>query len=847
MATTKAATKKPTKRQPPVKDLTIWWSDLNSIPPEDKNEIWAAQMLFFMKRNCKLFLDAKRAIKYRATDRLELDEKDYKQMVDPITPMGEGGTAEFFSADWKASPIYLHLKSIVKAEIEKTGKQFEINLTDKFAKTRRMRHNYTILYRNLFRTIINEYAPLVGLPQITDNEDPFKWVKKFTDQKEQNGTPANDVIDNYVDLIKNQIEDSQDLALYNELLYKGDYEMAFELGVDYFLLKLNKWQERYADDFIDDVMHFNKACGEWYTDLQTGRPVVERFVPERLWVSPFRKKDGEDLMYYFTEYDISFGDFAKTIGKNLTEQQLKKVFLYQKTQGGSTGMTWVDDVNRPNRTRDNAMIRIGRAGGLTQEIYLSEDLPLSYVNATYPDYTQIPSSWKMMNNGAYKIQKYYNCWYNWFYIPPTTNSLNSANYEWQAQFIFDIKKNQDQYRYGEDGRYSKPPLVIYDNSNQASFTDITEAYMPMIHHERHQLQNCLVNDIDAVVLSDEFLGGLLAAVEESNNVNTGSPENNKQGTASTNKDAAMQQWKMIQQAGKGFLKMTDKNGQYTLDPSKLVLRVKNDYMEKAEKHISMIALLYNEMVRALAQSSVTTGEEVKPRTPVAALEESVKASQNSIWGIQKGYETFFKMYGERMVQFIIQICKEAKSDGYTRRWQEFLDNIGYANGLAIEGMADVPPESVGMTVDFVDLTAKKEFIMQLATKYVKTQQLSEDFLNLLLSVDNWKVGFVLLRIGVKQRKMELMHEKELEQQYIMQQKQADLQLQLTILAAKTQGKQAEIQTAGIVQDSVNKALDGYKRETQAILKNMTTQNRITETITKLDKENQIENEGALVN
>lgn len=843
MATEKTSKRPPARKKLPVKDLTIWWSDLNSLPSEDKNELWAAQMLFFMKRNCRLFLDPKRALEYRKTDRLEINENEFKEMVDPTTPMGQGGKAAFFSSDWKSNPIYIHLKSIVKADIEKTGKQFEINLTDKFAKTRRMRHNYTILYRNLFRTIINEYAPLVGLPKISDNEDPFKWVQKFNEQPEKEGIPANDVIDNYVDLIKNQIEDSQDLAIYNELLYKGDYEAAFELGIDYFILKLNKWQERYADDFIDDIMHFNKACGEWYTDLMTGRPVVERFVPERLWVSPFRKKDGEDLMYYFTEYEISFGDFAKTIGKNLTEQQLKKVFLYQKTQTSSAGMTWVDNINRPSRTRDNAMIRVGRAAALTQELSLSEDLPLSYVNATYPDYTQIPSSWKMMSNGSYKIQKYYNCWYNWFYIPPTTNSLNTSDYVWQAQFIFDIKKNQDQFRYGEDGRYSKPPLVIYDNSNHASFTDITQYYMPKINHASHKFQNCLVNDLDAVVLSDEFLGGLLSAVDESNKINTGDEKN---ATGGNGRDAAMEQWKMIQQAGKGFLKMTDKNGLPILDPSKLVLVIKNGYLEKAEKYITMIALLYNEMVRSLAQSSVTTGEEVKPRTPVAALEESVKASQNSTWAIQKGYETFFKMYGERMVQFIIQICKEAKENGYTKRWQEFLDNIGYANGLAIEGMADVPPESVGMTVEYVDQTAKKEFLMQLATEYVKTQQLSEDFLNLLLSVDNWKVGFVLLRIGVKQRKMELMQEKQLEQQYIMQQKQADLQLNLTILAAKTQGKQKEIETAGIVQDSVNRALDGYKRESQAILKNMTTQNRITETITKLDKESEINNGKALL-
>lgn len=836
MATAQSPTKVKRKTLP-VKDLSIWWSDLNAIPSEDKNEMWAAQMLFFMKNNAKLFLDPTRAAAYRATDRLELDENEYKQMIDPTTPMGAGGTADYFSADWKANPLYLHLKSIVKAEIEKSGKQLEINLTDKFAKTRRMNENYRILYRQAFRRIINEYAPLVGLPQISEEEDPFKWVKNFSEkQAEEGGTPANDVVDNYIDLIKNQITDSQDLALYNELIYKGDYEMAFELAIDYYLFRLNKWQERWADEFIDDVMHFNKACGEWYTDLSTGRPVVERFVPERLWVSPFRRKDGEDLMYYFIEYEITFGDFARTIGKNLTDQQLKKVFLYQKTQGATSRMTWVDDVTRPNRTRDNAMIRIGKCAALSQDLYLSDDLPMSYVDATYPDYNTIPTSWRKMDNGAYKIEKYYNVWYNWFYIPPSTNSLSKADYTWQAEFIFDIKKNQDQFRYGEDGRFSKSPLVIYDNSSQASFTDITQYYMPKIHFASHRFQNCLVNDLDAVVLADDFIGGLIAAVDESNKIGTDNADN---ATGNNGRDAMMEQWKMIQQGGKGFLKMTDKNGVMILDPSKLVLSIKNGYLEKAEKYIIIIASMYNEMTRALAQSAVTTGEDVKPRTPVAALEESVKASHNSIFAIQKGYETFLKQYGERMVQFVIEMAKEAKG-GYTKRWNEFLDNVGYANGLAIEGMADVPPESVGLTVEYVDQTAKKEFLMQLATEYVKTKQLGEEFLNLMLSVDNWKIGFVLLRIGVKKAKQEAREEAAIQQQYIMEQKNADLQIAMTMMGAKTQGKISEIEAQGKVTDMINSALNEYKLNSQSVLKQMTTQNRITETIAKLDKENEID-------
>lgn len=150
-------------------------------------------------------------------------------------------------------------------------------------------------------------------------------------------------------------------------------------------------------------------------------------------------------------------------------------------------------------------------------------------------------------------------------------------------------------------------------------------------------------------------------------------------------------------------------------------------------------------------------------------------------------------------------------------------------------MADVPPESVGLTVEYVDNEAKKNFLMQICTEYVKTGQIGFDFLDLLLSVDNYKVGMLLLRIGLKQRKKEAAEEAAVQQQYIMQQKNADLQTAMAMQGAKTKGKQDEIMTQGQVQDEINKALNDYKYKTQSALKNLTTQNRISENIAKQDK------------
>lgn len=842
MAKNRRFEKRQTKEAPPVTDRSIWYTDLSALDPALKNEVWASMALNFMKRSggSRLFLDPKKAALYRATDSLLLDEAVYKQLVDPKTPGGGGGKAEYFSSDWKANPIYIHLKNIVKAEIQKTGKELEVNMTDKFAKTRQMKENYRIIYQREYRNLVNALTEMLGLPKLSESQDPYKWAQKFNAEntaKGQENREQSDVIDKYSDLIKNQITDSQDLALYNELIYKGDYEMAFELGIKYYLFNLNKWEDRWADECIDDLMHFNKFCGEWHTDLITGRPVIERFVPELLHVSPFKRKDGEDITYYYIEYDIPFSDFTKQVGRNLSPEKLKQVFILNKSQGSRHGLDWTAsfDLNNASLVRDNAMIRIGKAA------FLSQDMSVFIENTQAGTLTQVSDiTWQPMEDETHlnRMEKNYNVWRWWYYIPPTLSDANNlANYVWQSQFIFQLQKNQDQQRYGEDGRYSKSPLVIYDNSSQATFTDITQTFMTKINHSWHKFQNCLVNDFDASIFADDFVGGLVAAVDEDNNIKSGDPDND---TGGNGRDAFMEQWKMIQQGGKGFLKMRDnKTGDLILDPSKLVLQVKNGYLEKAEKYLGIILMQYDLLIKSLALSPMTAGEEVKPRTPVAAIEQSLKASDSATFFIQKPYEAVMKMWGERLIRYIIDIAKEAKG-GFRKRFEEFMDNVGYANGLAVEGMEDVPPESVGMTVNYVDNTSKKEFVMQLAVEYVKTKQLDEDFLYLIMGTDNWKYAMVLMRMAIKNKKKEL--EKQAQQQHdmIMQQKEADLAIANALQSAKATATDQNIVTQGKVDEMINRALNEEKYKAQSLLKAQTDQQRKSENDQKAELKKQEE-------
>lgn len=795
-----------------VTDRTLWFSDLTSLDPALKNEVWAAQGLFFMKRSSgsRLFLDPLKANVYRKTDNLEIDKGFYKKMFDPETPMGQGGTAQYVSSDWNANPIYIHLKNIVKAEIENTGKQIEVSLTDKFAKTRQMQDNYRILYQRELRNLINHLAKELGIPGVSDNQDPYKFVQNmFKDETEQ----SSDVVDKYIDLIKNQITDSQDLALYNELIYKGDYEIAFELGIKYYIFNLNKWNERWADETLNDLMHFNKFAGEWYTDQITGRPVIERYAPESLYTSAFKRKDGEDIMYYWTEYTITFGDFVRTIGKNLNPEKLKEVFTLMKQQGVHS-IDWNDsfyNFGNTNYTRDSAMVRIGRAAMLSTDMDVySEDIYSGRMS-------RVPISWQETETEK-RVEKRYNVWRWWYYIPPATGSNMNANWEWQSNFIFELQKFQDQQRFGDNGRYAKSPLVIYDNSSQASFTDIVQAFMPKISHLWHRYQNYIVNDIDAQILSDDFLGGMLGAVDEENNVSVTSKDKPVGGNGV---NPYLEQWRMIKQGGTGFMKMRDKNGNPILDPSKLVVSIKNNYLEKAQETLTQMLILYETMIKSLAFSPMTAGEEVKPRTPVAALEQTLKSTNRARFFIQKAYENVLCMYGERMVRYIIDIANEVDKYKFPYRWDEFMENVGYANGLAIEGMKEIDPECVGMTINYVDNTAMKEFVMQMAVEYSKTKELTEEFLYLLMGVDNWKYAFVLMRMAMRRRKQELQAEAENNHRRAMELKQADLAIAMQLQQAKDVGKDQNIVTEGKMDMMVNERLNEVKYMAQSKLKKET--------------------------
>lgn len=816
-----AKSKKPLKSEMPVKDRTTFWSDLSYVPPEYKNEVWCAQVIYFAKKNARQFLDPVRANIYKKTGLLELNPTIYKQMFDPKTPGDEGGTAEYVSADWKAYPIFIHLFNNIKAEIQRTSKQIEANFVDKYSKTRKMRDSYKALYSRQVRRIINEVAPMMGFQPITESQDPYKWIKSF--EKSANGEdPGNDLVSKFSELIKTKIESNEDLVMYNEMIYKGDYEQAMEKGIQHYMFNQNKWVDRWSDEFIEDIYYFNKAAGDWHTDKITGRPIIGKPPGATLWTSPYVNRDGDDLQYYYYEYLITFKDFVREIGFGLSEEKLKQVFEWNKNQGSRHNHNWIEEINRPNRTRDDAMIQIGRCSVLSQDC----DTFFDAVVADKAIYEPYSTDWSKRTENEYTRaqmdNKNYNVWRTFYYIPPTTPEVGSntnADFTWQANFIFDIKKDQDQFRTGEEGRYCKPPLVIYDNSRNASTADIVEAFMTKINFLWQTYQNCIINDVDATILSDELMGSMLAAVDEANTFDSGTPE---EPTGANEIEAQRQQWKMIKQAGKGFAKMVDRQGNRIVDPTKLILVYKNGLYLKADQTMVKMLQLYEQLVIAIGNEPDAN----KPRVPVAGIEEAAKTSANAKWFMQQGYEIIVKQFAERFVRYILMAGQEVKKYGYSKRYDDFKDILGVTDGLLIEGMEDVPPEEVGLSINYVDPSAKKEFMMNLATQYVAQGKLDDDILYLIMSTDNWKEMWVMVRMGITKKKKEDAAKQQLLHEQDMELENARRQTALALNQGKVEGKNQNIRTQAQGKAMTDKLQNENKARTMARQKDQLLDNKL---------------------
>lgn len=814
---------------PAITDRSLWYSDIAFMPPEDKNELWMAQFLFYAKLNSVRFLDTKKCHEYRKLERLEIDQQTYINLIDPKDVLGGGGEAKYFAADFKANPIDVHLDNIVRAKLDKIclENQLQISEIDKFAKSQKQRDKDRIIYQREFRKIINDVHEQLNIPPIKDSQTPYNYVKSLN---KENADKMMDSVDTLLDYIKSQIKDSQDLTLYETYVYKGDIERAFELGIEHYLMNMNKWRN-WAEFFNNDIKNFNRACGTWYTDETSGRGLISYIEPDRLFTNPFKTKTGEDVVHWFYEEDITFADFIRRFGTTLTDVQLKEVFDLNKLNGNHT-LSWNSAMTSKG---SQSKIRIGRLSCLTQD---AEKFAEQFVNNKVSTFENKPLTWMPTEKDSASIkQKIYNVVYSCYYIPPPATRLDSnifADWHWQSKYIFDMHKDYDMYRMGVDGRYTKSGLVLY-RDERPSFVDVKQAFMPKIHTTWHKYQNCLVQDTTALLMSKTLISGLLKAVDEGNKITPGDPD---RPTGGNGLDPTLESIKSMKQGGLSFFNFTDKNGEIVTNPGEqLLIYVDSKHLDKAERLLKLIMETYSMMIVALSQNDLTEGQNPIPRTNELSVQASLTSAQNGIWFMEKPCREIQIMFGERVVQWMLSVIKERKKYGAVRRFEEMQNVIGMGNALMLEGIEDLNPEEIGITVDLEDVKALKEFYTTLATGMLKEGKVMQEDIELVISAiqKNYKYGACLLSIAAKKMQKERADMEDLAYQRQSQLLDKQLQIQAQMQQLKDQGQVAQINAQGSVDAKLIQIENQLKALNMQAQKEQLLQNKLTEQDNKSEK------------
>lgn len=798
----------------------LYYTDLHYISPEKKTDpLWAAACLTFAKWHNRPLVNPEEVSKAVSRDSGEIDAAKYKEAFDPKTPDGAGGKADYLSADWKANPIHVHINNIVDTNMEKIPVNLYCKAIDEYAMLKQQKENMRILGRREFMNFLNEINVKLGYPKLKSTDDPFKYVQEMgkTQQPKtsDSGKISGDAPASILDAIKAAIDDNESLALFNEYIYKGDVEIAIELGLKHYF-QINKFQ-RISERLIQDIRRYNRACGRWYTSMSTGRPIMEYLSPDKVYTSKYSQSDGNDISSWFIEYDITFGEFVRMVGRKLDSNQLKNVFEKNKMHQAAHGLDW-DRCSFSQR--QSALIRIGYHEWESQDCYVFAK-GSRYGN---PRFKEKPYDWRPSKNAPKEFkdvrdERHYNVWYKCYYIPIVvthgTSLVNVTDFISQSEYIFDFGKVQDMQRYGENDRNCKSSLVLWKKDGM-SFSDIMDRYMPKIHLLWQKYQNYIIQNDVYVIYANELLESMMKLADD--------------GDKKSETGNKMEFLKMLVQTGKGMSSMHDGKGN-KIDP---VAVFRPGYAEAAASTLLQMRGVYNEMTLALSMSDVREGIDPKPRTSLGGIQLSLEASNNGTYFIEKGYIDIYLEFANRMLYYMMQIVTE----GDSQRLNEFKAVVGLANGLALEAINDIPKHNLGLYIDNVNTDKQKQYLVEMADQMVKAGQLDMDAFHLIIKIENYKYAAVMLVLKWKEKLKRNAQEEEIKHRRILELKQADLAIKRQEYISKEEAKTISITAEKQWDYRIEKMIAELRAQTQAMIKDVTSQNRMVQDTHKaeLDKE-----------
>lgn len=787
----------------------LYYTDLHYIPEAQKNELWAAQVLIFNKRNCGPIVDADQVKKFRDIDLGKINEQALKEVFDPKDG-NEGGTADFVATDWKSNPIYLHLSNITEANLEKIPINIYCKAVDEYAKLKQQKDNDKIIMRRYYLNFINSMNVELGYPLLKNTDDPYKYMQNM--QPKVNGKKV--VADSpmgLTDNIKQMINDSEDLSLYNELIYKGDAEIAIELGIQHYLVE-NKWS-RIAEGIITDIRHHNICTLRWYTDLETGRPVIEYIDLAELLVTPFKRNDGEDITAWIHEQNITFRDFVRKIGKDLDKNQLKRVFELNKSKGAAHNL---DFEQCSHAARDNARIRVAYHEFLTQncDVY-SEAIIKGNAGFKKMDFNWQPSAKTINKYKSKRVEKHYNVWMGHWYIPISQSDdsrLSESDFTAQAEFIFDLHKIQDQQRYGNDRALSRPSLVIWRNKRM-SFAKVMDRFIPKIDFLWQQFQNNIANAIpNGLLFAEELLQQMVSTADDSA----------KNGT-----DSKKDFMKKLKQTGYGTAKMMTSDSK-VINEGKPFVEIRTQHLQSAKEQLMLMMDLYNMCRQSLGIDPVGEGVAPKPRQSLGGIQLALDAGTSANWNMEKGYMDVVIEVGNRLLCYIISIINQ----GDSQRLQEFKDVVGAANGMALEAIKDIPNHKLGLSIENVNTDEAKARLVDMTEKLATAGMIDIEALYLINKIDNYKYAVVLMIMKYKQKQAQLADAKTLEFNRQVQLRNLDIQFKQQDYMSRADAESVLLSLSKKWDEKIGVELANIKSMSQQKLKEITGDNKIEQDKTK---------------
>lgn len=806
----------------------VYYDSLNFIPVKDKNEYWAAQILYFNKLIGKPLVEAREAKFYRDLEQGIIDVAAYKEFVDPKTPetngvKGQGGTADYFKSKWDTCPIYSHLETIQEAELKKVPINIVCKASDEFSMLKQEKDNAQILGMPQMRNYVNGMNKHFGIRPLRGDENPFRFIKQMASAKTTQGKkpkrPRPQPAVDQIEQLKGTIWNDEQLALYNQYIYKDGAEIGMEISIKEFMQAVNKWKI-IAAQFIPDIKNFNAHCLQCFTSETTGLPEIAYLDPQYVYTSPFILPDMSDKTFWYVEKDISFGQFVRRFGAGMDAKQLEQIFLknrvYHQIQTSYGDLTVFQ--------RNAAKIRIGYMEFESQNMdvysdYVANGNPM-FKKMSADDYDYAPSDYGKKKYNAQRIESHYNVWYKFYYQPITLTDgapmSGTTGFAEQAKYIYDFGLLQDQQREGDDFKYSKDSLRGY-KIKRMSFSKIMHIYMDDIIHLWHQFQNDIAQSRpDGVLWAKEIIEAMMEWVDV--------PGSGKNKQAKT-----LEYIKMLNQTGSGLVSVVDKDG----NPVKVEPFTKTSLnsLDTAAKRLALITSLYQMMTQSLGINAVAEGQTPEARTNLGGINASLAAGSNSRYFLEEALSSTIEGVADWLMYYIKECIDEGEA---SPRFQNIVDIVGQANSMALEAIKDIPTHRMHLHLENQMTDEFKAAIMKVADSMGAAGVLTPDLVLFLSIIENAKQAYGILALKLQQAKATEAAQAQAQAQQAAQAAEQANDLKIAQINATNRGEYLTHEMMKQWDYKIAQLLEGLKKQTQV----QTTQMRGQQQADLTDKKGQ---------